>query len=71
MINAKQLYEETVRNMPLAERLRLATLILEEVSRSAGIVEFRDEWSDEDLRDATVATMRLALEDEDEEPSRG
>lgn len=50
----EQLYEGTIRPLPAAERLRLATLILEGIPPEA-VADYSDEWSDEDLADFTRA----------------
>jgi hypothetical protein len=42
----------------VTERLKLAAIILESLALSAG--EWRDAWSDEDLRELTAASQRHA-----------
>ena len=45
--------------MPAGERLRLAALILKDLTQSnASTHDFEDEWSDEDLRDVTLHSMK-------------
>lgn len=61
MPDAQQLYISSVRDMPAGERLRLAALILNDLTQSnASARDFEDEWSEEDLRDATLHSMRHA-----------
>ncbi len=45
-----QLYEQTIKPLPAAERLRLAVLILNDIPPQA-VVDYSDEWSEEDYRD--------------------
>ena len=61
-----QLYEKTIKPLSPAERLRLATLILNDISPPS-VVDDSDEWSKEDYRDMTEATwdhISSALQDE-------
>lgn len=61
MPTAKEIYTETVRGLPSSERLRLATLILEELAESAApVLDFSDAWSEEDLRDLAAFSKRSA-----------
>ena len=48
--NVLRLYEEEVRALPTSERLRLATLILNDIAPPPSLVDERDDWSEEDLR---------------------
>ena len=54
-----QLYEKQVKFLPLAERLQLLRLIMDELAESAPrwIVETNDAWSQEDLEDASRASL--------------
>jgi hypothetical protein len=55
---AQEIYVSTVRDLPPAERLRLAALILDELARSAAIPpDISETWSDEDLRDLTAFSI--------------
>ena len=49
-----ELYEDTIKTLPAADRLRLAALILNDIPPQS-VVDYRDEWSDEDLRDFSAA----------------
>ena len=53
-MTVQQLYEETVRPLPAADRLRLATLILNEIPPQA-LVDYSDSWSEQDLREFSAA----------------
>jgi len=55
----EQIYEKTIRPLPAGERLRLARLILDGIPAES-VADFSDEWSDEDLRDLSVASLSRA-----------
>ena len=58
---ARDVYVQTVRALPLNERLRLAALILDDLAQSdVAIVEASDTWSEQDQRDITAFSMRYA-----------
>jgi hypothetical protein len=60
----EQLYQETISQLPTADRLRLARLILEGIPQES-VVDFDDEWSDEDLRELSLASLaRFEAEEE-------
>ena len=46
---ADQLYEESVKPLPPSERLKLATLILNDIAPES-IVDYDDEWTDDQLK---------------------
>lgn len=55
MTTAQSVYESSVALLPKSERLKLAALILGELSTSAGAaLDFSDSWSEEDVRDLTA-----------------
>lgn len=61
MANAQEVYTSSVKSLPASERLRLATLILDELSQTAApILDFSDVWSDEDLHDFSSYSLRHA-----------
>lgn len=63
MQTVQDIYVSTIRSLPPDERLRLAALILNDLTQpSAQAIDFEDEWTDEDLRDATVYFMKRAEE---------
>jgi len=49
-----QIYEQTIKPLSMADRLRLAALILNDIPPHA-VVDYSDEWSEEDLRDIQQA----------------
>jgi hypothetical protein len=55
--NAKELYAETVRILSPKERLRLAAMILNDLTSSNEGVDFSDSWSNQDLQDLTTFTL--------------
>jgi hypothetical protein len=57
----EQLYSERIRPLPPSDRLRLATLILEGIPPQS-VVDYSDEWNDEDLRDLSRASLLHADE---------
>ncbi len=66
---AQELYAEAVRRLPPKERLRLAALLLEELTRTADALSLSDEWSNEDRRDLSAFALAHAtrMYGEDEE----
>lgn len=59
MATAQQVYSEEVSTLPPSEQLRLAKLILEGLTESsAAALDFRDHWSDEDLRDLAAYSLQ-------------
>jgi len=61
MPTAKEIYAETVRDLPSSERLRLATLILEDLAESAApALDYSDAWTEEDLQDLVAFSERNA-----------
>lgn len=59
LATAEEIYEQVVRPVPTSERLRLATMILADIPPQA-VVDYREEWTEEDLRDATLWSLRRA-----------
>ncbi|MBS1252808.1 MAG: hypothetical protein MAG451_01850 [Anaerolineales bacterium] len=52
-----------VQPLPLPDRLRLATIsnmVLSNIPPDA-LVDYSEEWSEEDLRDVTLASLRHAV----------
>lgn len=61
MATAQQVYSETVQTMTLSERLRLAAMILENLSETAApVLDYSDTWTDEDVRDLTAHSLAYA-----------
>lgn len=51
-MNVQELYEQTIKVLPTAQRLRLAALILNDIAPSSEVDE-SDSWTEEDLQDFT------------------
>jgi hypothetical protein len=64
--SAEELYEQVVKSLPLSDRLRLATMILNSIPPQS-VIDYSDEWSEEDMRDLTAHTFRYAAESFGEE----
>jgi hypothetical protein len=67
MMTVDQIYEQTVKPLSMADRLRLAALILNDILPHA-VVDYSDAWSEEDLRDFRQASwehINTLLEDEE------
>jgi hypothetical protein len=61
MLTAQQLFESSVIELPKSERLKLAALILDDLSQSgAAALDFSDSWSDEDIDDLRAFSLRCA-----------
>jgi hypothetical protein len=62
-LTAQEVFTETVRALPPSERLRLAALILQELTQAevAG-VDRSDTWSEQDQRDLTTLSLQYAAE---------
>jgi hypothetical protein len=62
-----QIYEQTVKPLSMADRLRLAAMILNDIPPHA-VVDYSDGWSEADLRDFREASwgyIDTILEDEE------
>lgn len=61
MPNAQELYASAVRDMSAEERLRLAALILNDLTHpKEQALDFEDEWTEEDLREMTQYVLKRA-----------
>lgn len=58
-MTVSQLYEESIKPLPEAERRQLATLILADIVTPPN-VDYSEEWSEEDMQDLTTASLRYA-----------
>ncbi len=57
----EEVFTKTVRALPPTERLRLAALILEDLTQSnLSLVDMRDTWSDQDQKDLTAYSLQYA-----------
>jgi hypothetical protein len=61
-----EFYVQSIKPLPAAARLELATLILNDIPPQA-VVDYQTEWSEEDLRDATAYSLLRAGRSLDEE----
>ena len=62
-LTAQEVFAETVRALPPSERLRLAALILQELTQSeVAVVDRSDTWSAQDQRDLTTISLQYAAE---------
>jgi hypothetical protein len=60
-MSARDVYESAIRPLPPVERLRLASMILDDLASSGGAgLDLRDDWSDEDVADVVTASLRRA-----------
>jgi hypothetical protein len=50
MLNAQEIFSQTVRALSPKERLRLASLILDDLTETGAVVDASDAWSEEDMR---------------------
>ena len=58
-MSAREIYDRTIRQLPPVERLQLASLILDDLAASSGAgLDFRDDWSEEDVADLTAFSLR-------------
>ncbi len=58
-VTIKQIYSNTIKPLSESDRLRFAKLILNDIPSEA-VADWTDNWSDEDLRDATRYMLRRA-----------
>lgn len=71
MSTAESVYASTVAALPKSERLKLAALILDELTTSAGtVLDFSETWSEEDVRDLTAYAAAYAAGIYGEDPER-
>jgi hypothetical protein len=56
-MNVHELYEQTIKSLPAAERLRLAVLILNDIPPQS-VVDDRESWTEVDLQEFTQAGWR-------------
>jgi hypothetical protein len=64
--SAEELYEQVVKPLPPSERLKIATMILNDIPPQS-VVNYSDEWSEEDTRDLTAHSLGYAAESFGEE----
>ncbi len=54
-MTVEQLYDEAIKPLPAAERLRLAAMILNHIPPDS-VVDSSDEWTEEDYQDFSRAS---------------
>ena len=61
-MSVESLYQDQIRKMPIAERLRLAWLIMDDLAESAvaWLVDSSDAWSRQDLYDLGRSSTKYA-----------
>ena len=67
---AEEVYSHVIKPLPLSERLKLATLILNDLPPQA-IVDYREEWTDEDVHDFAVYSWNYIMKCLEEEEGSG
>jgi protoheme ferro-lyase len=60
-MTAQELYETTIKRLPPADRLRLATLILNGLLPETR-ENYSEEWTEEDMRETTLHSFNRAAE---------
>jgi hypothetical protein len=61
-MTARQLYHESIKQLPEDQRLQLAAMILNDIAKATAPIDVSDDWTDEDLRDVTNDSMRRFAE---------
>ncbi|MBW4420451.1 MAG: hypothetical protein KME13_14655 [Myxacorys californica WJT36-NPBG1] len=58
---AQEIYDQLIRALPPTERLRLATLILNElVQQNSSIIDQQDDWTEQDQTDVVSFSLQYA-----------
>jgi hypothetical protein len=61
MATAQEVYDSSVQTLPAAEQLRLASLILEQLTRTAApVLDYSDTWTGEDIQDVRTFSVEHA-----------
>ena len=60
-MSVDELYNQSIKPLSASDRLQLAKLILGDIPDRV-VVDYCEEWSDEDLRDFTRASLARASE---------
>ena len=68
VLTAQSVYENAVRELPAPEKLRLASLILNELAEPKAVgaeaAVWSDEWSEEDVTDLTAFLLKYAASED-------
>jgi hypothetical protein len=67
---AEAIYNQVIKSLPPSERFKLATMILNDIHPRA-IVDYSEEWTEEDMRDLTIYSLRYAAQSFGEEEEEG
>jgi hypothetical protein len=60
-MSAREIYENSIRQLPAKDRLRLASLILDELANSsASELDISDNWTEQDVADLAIASTKYA-----------
>jgi len=63
MPTAHQIYDANVRDLAPSEKLRLASIILEDLAENAApALDYSDAWTAEDIDDVAACAKRYAAE---------
>jgi hypothetical protein len=54
-----EIYEQAMKTLTASDRLRLATMILNGIPPQS-VGEYRDDWTDEDMRDVSRYSLQRA-----------
>lgn len=57
-MTVQEIYSSTIQDLSPAERLRLAALILDDLSAAAMPLDVSDAWSEEDIHDVMAYSLR-------------
>jgi len=60
-LTIEEVYSEVVKPLPLSERLKLATIILNDIPTHAVMDGYSEEWTEEDIRDFTAYSWNYTL----------
>jgi hypothetical protein len=63
---AEEVYDQVVKPLPLQERLKLATIILNGIPPQA-VVDYSEAWSEQDVRDFASASWNHVLQGVEED----
>lgn len=60
-MTTREIYENSVAQLPAVERLRLAAWILDDLAAANGAgLDIRDDWTEQDLTDLAAFSMKHA-----------
>jgi hypothetical protein len=56
---AETLYSQAIKSLPVSQRLKLATIILNDIPSHA-VTDYSEEWTEEDMREVSFYSLRRA-----------